>query len=199
MGWPACSLRFFRFRRTSSGDTCRAHARNRCTSRCFRTRRALASLRHPDLASRWEQLIKVRDRVLAEIEPLRKDKQIGSSLQAKVVLTGNGEEMALLTAYADDLPMLFIVSDVELRPGAGEGLQVTIEKAAGVKCERCWRYVPAVSDCPASASAARARWPRPWAPDDRIPRPGIRTLDRGGHHRARSGVEGARQGQASAA
>ena len=112
----------------------------------FPDKAPLASLRHPDLASRWEQLIKVRDRVLAEIEPLRKDKQIGSSLQAKVVLTGHGEEMALLKAYADDLPMLFIVSDVELRPGAGESLQVTIEKADGVKCERCWRYVPAVSE-----------------------------------------------------
>jgi len=54
--------------------------------------------------------------------------------------------MELLRSRAADLPMLFIVSDVELRTGdqAGE-LQITIEKAQGVKCERCWRYVPTVS------------------------------------------------------
>jgi isoleucyl-tRNA synthetase len=28
---------------------------------------------------------------------------------------------------------------------------VTIVRADGVKCERCWRYVPAVSGDPASA------------------------------------------------
>jgi isoleucyl-tRNA synthetase len=42
--------------------------------------------------------------------------------------------------------MLFIVSEVELRQGGGDSLQVSIEKAPGVKCERCWRYVPTVSN-----------------------------------------------------
>src|SRR5262249_47501193 len=40
-----------------------------------------------DLLARWGKLTGLRERVLAEIEPLRKDKRIGSSLQAKVVLT----------------------------------------------------------------------------------------------------------------
>jgi hypothetical protein len=43
--------------------------------------------------------------------------------------------------------MLFIVSDVALNVGAGEGgttVQVEIERAPGVKCERCWRFVPSV-------------------------------------------------------
>ena len=114
----------------------------------FPAKADLELLRDPELVARWERLIKVRDRVLAEIEPLRKDKQIGSSLQARVVLSGGGDEMALLKAHADELPMLFIVSEVELRPAIGDGLQVTIEKARGVKCERCWRYVPKVSSDP---------------------------------------------------
>jgi isoleucyl-tRNA synthetase len=108
----------------------------------------LDALADPELVTRWERLIKIRDRVLAEIEPLRKDKQIGSSLQAKVVLSGDAQTMALLTRYASDLPMLFIVSDVELRAGGGDSLHVTIERAPGVKCERCWRYVPKVSGDP---------------------------------------------------
>jgi len=48
------------------------------------------------------------------------------------------------------LPMLFIVSEVELRrtaPGV-EAPRVAIERASGVKCERCWRYVPSVSSDP---------------------------------------------------
>ena len=100
----------------------------------------------------------LREQVLAEIEPLRKDKQIGSSLQAKVVLSATPAELALLEQYARELPMLFIVSEVELRPAPtdveahGEATpRITIERAGGVKCERCWRYVPAVSSEPAWA------------------------------------------------
>jgi len=105
----------------------------------------LGLMRDVQLEARWERLVAVRDRVVAEIEPLRKDKQIGSSLQARVVLSGNGDEMDLLKAHAQNLAMLFIVSEVELRPTSTSGLASVIEKATGVKCERCWRYVPGVS------------------------------------------------------
>ncbi len=98
----------------------------------------------------------LRERVLAEIEPLRKDKQIGSSLQAKVVADGGaGRARRSSSAHAADLPMLFIVSEVELRPAPAarrrRASAIAIERAGGVKCERCWRYVPAVSSEPASA------------------------------------------------
>src|SRR5205085_796289 len=112
-------------------------------------------MRDPDLVQRWNTLAGVREQVLAQIEPLRKNKQIGSSLQAKVVLSATPSELALLERYARHLPMLFIVSEVELRPAptdveANSEAQprVTIERAAGVKCERCWRYVPALSGDP---------------------------------------------------
>ena len=36
------------------------------------------------------------------------------------------------------------------------GPWVTIERANGVKCERCWRYVPAVSSEPATAGLAKS-------------------------------------------
>ncbi len=118
----------------------------------------LAELVDRDLLDRWAKLLAVRDQVLAEIEPLRKDKQIGSSLQAKVVLTAAKAQLAFLEAYEADLPMLFIVSEVELRPAPSDAAaheeaapRVSIERAPGVKCERCWRYVPAVSSDPAWA------------------------------------------------
>jgi isoleucyl-tRNA synthetase len=107
------------------------------------------------LTGRWNRLVTLRERVLAKIEPLRKDKQIGSSLQARVVLAGNPESLEWLSASLPDLPMLFIVSEVELRPdGASHSADepsVSIERASGVRCERCWRYVAAVSADPAWA------------------------------------------------
>jgi isoleucyl-tRNA synthetase len=106
----------------------------------------------PALVERWRTLVALRDRVLAEIEPLRKDKQIGSSLQARVVLTATQGDLALLEAHARDLPMLFIVSEVELRAAppdvedSGHATpRIVIERSGGTRCERCWRYVPAVS------------------------------------------------------
>jgi isoleucyl-tRNA synthetase len=105
-----------------------------------------------DLLDRWTRLTGLREQVLAEIEPLRKDKRIGSSLQAKVVLNVSADEMSFLKTYAAELPTLFIVSEVELREAApGQARTVTIERAGGIKCERCWRYVADVSIDPASA------------------------------------------------
>jgi len=110
-----------------------------------------------ELLERWTKLTTLRERVLAQIEPLRKNKQIGSSLQAKVILSATKDELAFLEPYARDLPMLFIVSEVELRPEPPgnepqtEGPRVTVDRAGGVKCDRCWRYVPSVSSNAATA------------------------------------------------
>ena len=110
---------------------------------------SLDGLDDPALTTRWERLIAIRDQVLAKIEPLRKDKQIGSSLQAKVTLSATGDDLALLRSHEAQLPMLFIVSEVEVREGTqGGGLEISIDRARGVKCERCWRYVANVSADP---------------------------------------------------
>jgi isoleucyl-tRNA synthetase len=124
----------------------------------FPARADLDAMRAPDVVERWNTLAAIREQVLAEIEPLRKTKQIGSSLQAKVVLSATPAELALLERYARHLPMLFIVSEVELRAAPTDveanseaRPRVTIERARGVKCERCWRYVPTVSTAPETA------------------------------------------------
>jgi isoleucyl-tRNA synthetase len=54
----------------------------------------------------------------------------------------------LLRRYHDDLPAIFGVSQVGLEPAAGGQTEVvvSVHKADGIKCERCWRYVPSVSD-----------------------------------------------------
>ena len=57
----------------------------------------------------------------------------------------------LLEAQQQHLPMLFNVSDVGLHLGSTEGadeIEVAVEKAPGVKCARCWRFVPHVRNEP---------------------------------------------------
>src|SRR4029077_5983469 len=53
----------------------------------FPNAEALDALADPKLVERWNTLVALRERVLAEIEPLRKNKQIGSSLQGPVVIS----------------------------------------------------------------------------------------------------------------
>jgi isoleucyl-tRNA synthetase len=100
-----------------------------------------------ELTASWDRLMTVRDEVNAALEQKRKDKIIGNSLGARVSITASGPVAALLDKHRAHLPMFFIVSEIELHTESLEGpdtIRVAVEKAAGVKCERCWRYVPAV-------------------------------------------------------
>ena len=101
----------------------------------------------PELVADWDRLMEVRDTVNAALEEKRKDKVIGNSLGASVTLTATGPIAALLERYRDHLPMLFIVSDLTLNLGEAAGadsVRVDVGRARGVKCGRCWRFVPSV-------------------------------------------------------
>ena len=91
-------------------------------------------------AANWDRLIEARDEVMKRLEAARNEKQIGAPLEARVTLTASGDLAALLERYAAELPALFIVSQVDVRSAAEGGLSVAVERAAGRKCERCWRY-----------------------------------------------------------
>lgn len=91
------------------------------------------------LETQWEKLFSVRDEVLRALEESRNAKIIGSSLEAKVVLTAGGETFDLLEQYKDELRYIFIVSQVELNK-ADDRLKVEVGRAEGEKCERCWNY-----------------------------------------------------------
>jgi isoleucyl-tRNA synthetase len=90
-------------------------------------------------AENWNRLIEVRDDVLKSLEAARNEKLIGAPLEARVRLSANGDLYPLLEQYASELPALFIVSQVALDRAEG-GLKVEVERAAGAKCERCWKY-----------------------------------------------------------
>ncbi len=90
------------------------------------------------LLNDWERIFSIRDEVLKRLEEARNVKQIGSSLEAKVVLTTDKETTRFLLNYYEDLRYIFIVSQVEVHEG--DALSVEIQKADGAKCERCWNY-----------------------------------------------------------
>lgn len=90
------------------------------------------------LLSDWERIFSIRDEVLKRLEEARNAKEIGSSLEAKVILTVDKETMMFLLSYYEDLRYIFIVSQVEVHQN-GE-LKVEIQKADGAKCERCWNF-----------------------------------------------------------
>jgi isoleucyl-tRNA synthetase len=89
--------------------------------------------------------------VNAALEEKRKDKVIGNSLGASVTVHASGPVAALLEQNREYLPMLFIVSDLTVHIGSTGGpdeIRVEVDKARGVKCGRCWRFVPSVRSEP---------------------------------------------------
>jgi isoleucyl-tRNA synthetase len=99
-------------------------------------------------AEKWQNLLPVRDQVLKALDVAREDKVIGASLEAAVSLTASGSQYELLDEFVTELPALFIVSQVDLKRGAEEELQVSVERARGDKCERCWKYTEDVGSNP---------------------------------------------------
>jgi isoleucyl-tRNA synthetase len=113
----------------------------------------LEPLLSADEAARWTRVLRLRDAVLAILEPARAGKQIGQSLEADVFLYGD------LGAVDVDLAKLFIVSHVDVKPAdaatAGvdfvdvEGLGrvgIAWSPARGRKCGRCWTYREEVAE-----------------------------------------------------
>ena len=93
-----------------------------------------------ELLARWSQLFEVRSAVQKALEEKRNEKVIGASLEAHVTVRAGGDQLALLTAYADQLADIFIVSAVTLEGKASGDLEVTVAHADGAKCERCWHW-----------------------------------------------------------
>jgi isoleucyl-tRNA synthetase len=105
------------------------------------------------LEERWKDLLKIRDEVNKALELKRAEKYIGNSLEAKVLVTAPQALRKLLNDYGDFLQTFFIVSEVELTDSISdgayrsteiEGLAVTVEKASGSKCQRCWNWCRSV-------------------------------------------------------
>jgi isoleucyl-tRNA synthetase len=110
----------------------------------------------PELATKWEMLRSVRDEVNKKFEIARNNKVIGSSLESKVIFNiPDCEENSLLLtsllSLGDELPLFFITSQAEfggtyhsharlLSEKPNKPYEITVWKASGEKCPRCWNY-----------------------------------------------------------
>ncbi len=94
------------------------------------------------LLDKWQRLRTARELVNKEIEAVRAQGLVGSSLQANVRLSvpaaSHADLLAALRSLGEDLKFVFITSAVELAEGAQ--LQVSVTPATAAKCERCWHY-----------------------------------------------------------
>ena len=103
-----------------------------------------------ELLTSWAHLFGYRDVVLGKLEEARIAKAIGSSLEARVEISAGAHAFDKLKRHAEDLRYLFIVSEVELsEPNAeinADAIQVTVARARGEKCERCWNYSTRVGE-----------------------------------------------------
>jgi isoleucyl-tRNA synthetase len=100
---------------------------------------------NPPLVDRWTGLGAVRDAVNVALEQKRQEKAIAGNLSAAVEVVASGVEADLLLDYQSFLPTLFGVSQVTLARSFAAGRTVTVIRAEGVKCDRCWRVVSEVS------------------------------------------------------
>jgi isoleucyl-tRNA synthetase len=97
------------------------------------------------IAARWDAVFKVRKAVTEALEVERREKRIGSSLEASVEVK-IGEADLLKAFDGEDAAEIFITSGANLVAG-GDGIAVMSSRASGVKCARSWKYFdPATAD-----------------------------------------------------
>ena len=100
----------------------------------------------PDFMAYWDRIHALRDDVQKALEAARSEKIIGASLEARVTLTALGEQLSFLRENAALLPKVFIVSELAVEEGnqgvfqGDTGVYVTVAKASGQKCQRCWQF-----------------------------------------------------------
>jgi isoleucyl-tRNA synthetase len=93
-----------------------------------------------EMFQEWEQLIPVREIVLKELEVAREAKTVGNSLEAHASIKVPESQLELLKKYESDLPCLFIVSSVEVGAHSEDEISVSVTRADGEKCQRCWNF-----------------------------------------------------------
>ena len=90
------------------------------------------------LLAKWARIGEIRNQVNKDIEAVRAEGKLGSSLQANIALQVNAEDHALLRSLGDDLKFVFITSAITLT--SGDALATHVNVSPDTKCERCWHY-----------------------------------------------------------
>jgi isoleucyl-tRNA synthetase len=115
-----------------------------------------AAWRDPALAARWQLVREARRVITGALEIERREKRIGSSLQAAPTVWIDPARRAAIDGL--DLAELAITSDLSIGVGDPPPAAFTLEDvpgvavlpglAAGERCARCWRVLPEVAPAP---------------------------------------------------
>ena len=90
-----------------------------------------------DLEVKWNELIKIREICNSSIELKRASKEIGSSLEANLIIYLN-EKLTKFTKGVD-FSELCITSDAKVEKNKSDEILVKTIKAKGQKCPVCWK------------------------------------------------------------
>ncbi len=117
------------------------------------------SWRDEALAEKWATVRRVRRVVTGALEIERREKRIGSSLQAHPTVYAGADDVAAMDGI--DLAEVAITSAATLAQGAPPPGAFTLDEAPGVgvvaglaegaKCGRCWQVLPEVGGVPGHA------------------------------------------------
>jgi isoleucyl-tRNA synthetase len=107
-----------------------------------------------DLRMKWEVLRQLRTKLTGQIEPLRREKIVGSSLEVDVAAIGyDPAQTAILRSV--DFSEIGIVARTDIQDGdaalgaevaSAERVAFEVAKTDYEKCGRCWRHLPEVSE-----------------------------------------------------
>jgi len=88
----------------------------------------------------WSALTRIREQALVELEKARQAKTIGKALDAKLSISGKSEMLSDAVSNGDALRELLNVSQLTITPSEATELKISVQKADGQKCERCWHW-----------------------------------------------------------
>ncbi|MGR3220372.1 MAG: isoleucine--tRNA ligase [Candidatus Anammoxibacter sp.] len=109
-----------------------------------------------ELSKRWDKIIEMREDVSKELEKLRVAKLIGNSMEARIqIYCDNDELFNSIKNYENELAMIFIVSEVNLIEDKLEDsvqgqvikeLWIKADVSENKKCARCWNFRDSVGN-----------------------------------------------------
>ena len=106
----------------------------------------------------WQNILEIRSAVSKELETLRSDKTIGSSLDAEVTLYVEAELQKALESLKEELRFVLITSAADVKNisdagsdcieatlASGQIIKIKVGASPDEKCVRCWHHRPDVA------------------------------------------------------
>ncbi len=91
------------------------------------------------------ELQKLRDVLMLEVDKARKEKLIGSNLEASAILEVPAcSAAAAALAQRSDAEEFFILSDLQIQETATAAPVARVTRTSYKKCLRCWRHLPGI-------------------------------------------------------